>query len=248
MTGWTLDALPDVQPRTPRRSLGVIAGATLSLVLHGLLLMFLMLPAKPGVPRLLLPPSASDVTWLEFLPEAKPEPRPAEQAPVPRTKQQIHSRTPEAAAATASASAQDILAIRDDARHAATEPAAEPGAGHATGGSVAGERPGEPAEPAPAAAPVRGYVWDVLAHLAPHQHYPPRAQRRGHEGTVLVRARVSRRGVVLKAEVRDSSGHRSLDNAALALLQAASPLPPPPPGPTAITELDLPIVYTLKPR
>jgi protein TonB len=102
----------------------------------------------------------------------------------------------------------------------------------------------------PASAPVPSatdaYLWDVLAHLRRFQRYPERARRDGIEGTVWLRARVSRQGEVLRAEIERSSGHDPLDAAAARLIARASPLPPPPPGAFAITDLQLPVEYRLQ--
>lgn len=54
---------------------------------------------------------------------------------------------------------------------------------------------------------------DYLKNPAPV--YPESARRRGYEGTVLLMAKISKEGVVLSVMVEKSSGHESLDQAAL---------------------------------
>lgn len=241
MSAWAIDELVlQAKAPPPRRSWTVIAGASLSIVLHGILLLFLMLPARPGAPRPSLQGATESVAWFDVLP-AKQMPR---DEPEPRS-----APAPSAASVAPATRAPPILAIdtpSDSAIPIDTAPAVPPFPETATADSVAPSPTATQTSATPASEP--GYVWHVLDHLQEFRSYPRAAQRRGHEGTVLIRARVSRKGQVLKAEVRESSGHRSLDEAALALLAAASPLPPPPRGTTAITDLDLPITYSLRPR
>lgn len=58
-----------------------------------------------------------------------------------------------------------------------------------------------------------------LAHpmyrLNPKPAYPPIAKRRGYEGTVYLRVRVSERGEVERVEIGHSSGYSSLDASAV---------------------------------
>ena len=61
--------------------------------------------------------------------------------------------------------------------------------------------------------------------LNKYKRYPPRAQYRGEEGTVLVTFVVNRHGEVLNHEVERSSGNPLLDKEALAMIKRAQPLP-----------------------
>lgn len=87
-----------------------------------------------------------------------------------------------------------------------------------------------PAVPPPVAStPARTVPnWDALlmAWLEAHRKYPELARRRGEQGEVTVRFVVGANGIVSEAQVAASSGHASLDAAALATLQGAS-LPAP---------------------
>jgi len=241
MSAWAIDELVvHGKPPPPRRSWTVIAGASLSIVLHGILLLFLMLPARPGAPRPSLQGTTESVAWFDILPAKQvpqnaPEPKPA---PAPSANR--------VAPATLAPPVLAIDTLSESAIRSDAAPAVPPLPGPARADTTNPASSAADTSAAPASEP--GYVWHVLDHLQDFQSYPRAAQRRGHEGTVLIRARVSRKGQVLKAEVRESSGHRSLDEAALALLAAASPLPPPPRGTTAITDLDLPIAYSLRPQ
>jgi protein TonB len=68
----------------------------------------------------------------------------------------------------------------------------------------------------------------LLGRLEKYRRYPRAAQRRHHEGIVLVRFTVDRQGQVLDVQLARSSGHESLDNETLATVRRATPLPPPP--------------------
>ena len=76
----------------------------------------------------------------------------------------------------------------------------------------------------------------LMAHLERLKRYPPGARRRREEGVVLVRFRIDDRGIVQSAQLVRSSGHAELDEAVLALIRRASPVPAPPAGaPRSIT-------------
>lgn len=70
----------------------------------------------------------------------------------------------------------------------------------------------------------------VVAHLERRKRYPSSARARGEEGTVLVAFRIDGGGRVLSASLARSSGHSVLDEAALAMVERASPVPAPPSG------------------
>lgn len=70
----------------------------------------------------------------------------------------------------------------------------------------------------------------VVAHLERRKRYPSAARARGEEGTVLVAFRIDGGGRVLSASLARSSGYSALDEAALAMVERASPVPAPPAG------------------
>ncbi len=76
----------------------------------------------------------------------------------------------------------------------------------------------------------RKWQTQLIAHLERRKRYPTAARGRGEEGVVYVRFTVDGQGQVLSVALARSSGFPDLDEAVLALVRRASPLPPPPPG------------------
>ncbi|WP_417482788.1 energy transducer TonB [Maricaulis sp.] len=77
-----------------------------------------------------------------------------------------------------------------------------------------------------AAREQRDYVRALMAALVEHRVYPPELMRAHVEGVVRVRFTIDRNGNVLSASLAETSGHDGLDQAALAVLERASSLPP----------------------
>lgn len=86
----------------------------------------------------------------------------------------------------------------------------------------------------------------VLAHLERFRRYPPRARAARQQGTVMIRFRVNRAGMVLSSAVAKKSGSLDLDHAALETLQRAQPLPPVPMDMPDEVELSVPVEYYLR--
>jgi protein TonB len=91
------------------------------------------------------------------------------------------------------------------------------------------------APPATQAAPVTRMAPLVVTANTPGDPrlpaYPPEARYRGHEGDVLVEIELDAAGSVLTARVKRSSGHASLDGAAIRSARALRFRPPrAPPG------------------
>ena len=72
------------------------------------------------------------------------------------------------------------------------------------------------------------YASVLLAWLERHKEYPRAAQQRRQQGVVLLYIVIDRDGRVIDSRIQKSSGHRLLDDAALAMLERAQPLPPMP--------------------
>jgi len=106
--------------------------------------------------------------------------------------------------------------------------------------------PPPPSAPAPSAG-TTSFEALLAAHLDRFKRYPVAALRRGEQGIVYLHFVIDREGRVLSFRLERGSGHRALDDEALALLQRAQPLPP---IPASITqpqlELLAPIRFFLK--
>ncbi len=90
------------------------------------------------------------------------------------------------------------------------------------------------------------YIRALMAALLQHRRYPPEARRERARGVVQLRFTVARDGHVLASSVARSAGHPLLDEAALAVLAAADPLPAIPPslGRDTLT-ITVPVEYAL---
>jgi periplasmic protein TonB len=87
------------------------------------------------------------------------------------------------------------------------------------------------------------------AHLQKFHKYPRSAQRRNVEGTVLLRFRMDRNGKVLSYSIERTSEHEVLDEAALAMIERAQPLPPLPDDvPGESIELIIPANFNIPDR
>ena len=69
----------------------------------------------------------------------------------------------------------------------------------------------------------------LVARLERYKQYPSQAQSRGEQGVAQLAFSVDRSGGVHNPRIVRSSGSSLLDEATLALVERAAPLPPPPP-------------------
>lgn len=86
----------------------------------------------------------------------------------------------------------------------------------------------------------------ILAHLERFRRYPPRARAARQQGTVYVRFRMNRAGMVLSSVIVKTSGSLNLDQAALDTLQRAQPLPAIPAEMPDEVELTIPVEFLLR--
>lgn len=93
---------------------------------------------------------------------------------------------------------------------------------------------------------LQSYHNAILAWLEKHKRYPRMARRRNQQGTAILYFKIDRNGRVLNYNIRSSSGYKTLDHAASAMLQRANPLPPAPYTMSGKTmEFTLPIAFNI---
>jgi periplasmic protein TonB len=87
----------------------------------------------------------------------------------------------------------------------------------------------------------------LVARLERYKRYPAEAQSRGEQGVAQLAFSVDRSGGVHHARIVRSSGSSLLDEATLALVERAAPLPPPPPEISgAQVAIVVPIRYNMR--
>ena len=87
----------------------------------------------------------------------------------------------------------------------------------------------------------------LVARLERYKRYPSEAQSRGEQGVAQLAFSVDRSGGVHNPRIVRSSGSSLLDEATLALVERAAPLPPPPPEISgAQIAIVVPIRYTMR--
>lgn len=185
--------------------------------------------SAPGETAGVVPPLAAPVQ--ARAPAAVPAPvaeAPARDPAVtvsPPAAEVLEAPPPVAAPATAAEAASLVApAIEVTAREAGLDgqpaiQALEGDAGAVGGEAGVGDGTGVPGR----------YVSELRDWLERHKRYPRLAQLRRQEGTVVVRFVMDRDGRVVDARVAESSGHRSLDQEAVAMVRRAAPLPGFPP-------------------
>lgn len=88
----------------------------------------------------------------------------------------------------------------------------------------------------------------VLQHLEHFKRYPREAAAQHAQGTAYVHFSIDRSGAVLRARIDRGAGYDLLDEAALALVRQATPLPPPPQQLEGdVFDLVVPITFSLEP-
>lgn len=84
-----------------------------------------------------------------------------------------------------------------------------------------GPRRGKPGE----ADAARHYLGKLMGWLGRHKHYPPELKRKKQQGIVTVKFTLARDGALLASSIAKTSGNPELDEAALAMLANATPMP-----------------------
>jgi protein TonB len=216
--------------------------AAVIVLLHGVLAAAVL--ARPGDEDI---ESGSPVVMVDLAPIAEAPPAPvsdappgpqqqpdsqahAEQKEKPKTEQVEKERPPD------EAPQPDAIPLQQPD----PQPTQDKPEQRAQDASVAAALPNAPVTAAIAAAPSPGAIerpdaavvasWkrSLVAHLKRFQRYPVAA--RGAEGVVRMAFQIDRLGHILHSSVQRSSGSTALDEAALAVMKRADPLPPPPNG------------------
>ncbi len=166
-----------------------------------------------------------------------------ETAPAPPTAPARDPATDEVPAAAAAPPPQaairppeaDFAAQPAAPRVEAKPPASPPTTARATArlkpsSPTTGAHAASPPAPARGAADIAAYRNALLAKIWGAARYPEAARERGATGVATVRFALDGDGAVTLADLAQSSGDRVLDDAALAAVRRASPLPAPPTG------------------
>ncbi len=108
------------------------------------------------------------------------------------------------------------------------EPTSEPAAAAADSADQASDQPPQDRQielNAGRSEAVDNYLSRLSRHLGRFYEYPRRARRLGQEGTPVLVFSFNRQGRLLSYQLANASGHALLDDAALAMLKQAEPLP-----------------------
>lgn len=173
----------------------------------------------PPMPSAEPPPTAAQA--LEPVPPHKPvppHPHPpqavAQAQPIPHPASPAVPATPASPSQSAAASASGTQASNAASQDGAGgRGRADAGAGRADAGNGSLEGPGD------------DYLDKVQRWVARFRKYPDDAIKQRQEGVASVGFKFARDGTVLDAWIEKSSGYPLLDNAAVAMIRAASPIP-----------------------
>jgi len=186
----------------------------------------------------IVPPTPLPVVQVTLLaPPAPPEPR-VVPPPPPKVERQ-----PKLVMAKAISAPTPVPVMPPVAEHAAQQAPV----------AVAVAAPSPPSPPAPP-APVKPALEPAIvlprynaAYLSnPPPAYPLAARRRGVEGTVLVRAEISAGGECQRAELKKTSGHELLDNAALEAVKKWRFVPAKRGSQAVVAWVEVPITFKLE--
>lgn len=177
------------------------------------------------------PPTPQPDSAPEPQPAPEPEPQPAPQPepapqPVPEPPAQAPLETvaaplqPDTAVAVAEATPPPRPQARA-ARVASAPPPASDSRGAPGSATSSAPRRGRPGD----ADAARHYLGKLMGWLGRHKHYPAELKRKKQQGIVTVKFTIARDGALLASSIAKTSGNPRLDEAALAMLANATPMP-----------------------
>jgi periplasmic protein TonB len=229
---------------TARRAAPAVALAV-SLAVHALLLWVLT-----SAPSASAPTVATEIALtlrLEAWQPASGQPAPSDRLSAAQPEREARTAatrteeaSPQPAPGTKRRQQRAHTATRATAEPTPPEPIAQVGIAEATVALVP-QAPSRTLE----AASADTLLWDLLQRIEQFKSYPRAARRAGIEGTARVWMQIDRDGVLRDQRLEASSGHRILDEAALALVRRAAPFPPPPGAAPRRIEVVLPVSYRL---
>lgn len=212
-------------------------------------------PVAPSITPTEMPPDR-----VESKAQPEPQPEPVEEKPVEKTEVEpdpVVEKPVEKIEVPPEPVPQPELAVLPPPRPVEKPPEKKKKvkskqASLASAPSTAEQRAERAAAPAPGAASrnpnaVPSWKSRLVAQLERNKRYPSEAQSRGDQGVVQLAFSIDRSGGVHHARIVRSSGSNLLDQATLALIARAAPLPPPPPE-VAGTQIAIvvPIRYNIR--
>ena len=88
---------------------------------------------------------------------------------------------------------------------------------------------------------------ELAAHLDKYKRYP--GDRSHQSAEIVIKFELDRTGHVVSTDIVKSSGDQDFDDAALAMMRRADPVPPPPPlVADEVLSFSMPIIFRVKPR
>lgn len=163
-----------------------------------------------------------------------PEPRPAPETTMAAIARPAAPATPKPASTTAPARVAEAAPARREARadKAPAKAAASAPTGRNADGATRAPAASAGSQARAAAAPgaEAKYGRKLLSHVERHKRYPAAARSAGISGATRLSITIDRTGGLAGARVSAGSGHKILDQEALAVARRAAPYPRPPEG------------------
>lgn len=173
-------------------------------------------------------PGETEPQLEELAPEPEPEEAPVEEPP--ETTTEIETLPEPSPEPVVEPDAERIVAIPDPVVDVQPTPSSvEPEGNEGTGGTLESPVVGAANESKTAGGNPEAeasYAAIVLASLEKHKRYPRRSRRRREEAVILLFIAINADGEVLEVRLEEPSRFDRLNDAALAMVERANPLPP----------------------